>query len=156
MFGYGKRTFMIAPAHTIGEWIIGPFPGPAAIEVSAVTTDAATAYGADHVLTLGLPPGGGARLSAYLWQALALDRAGRPIRIADGNWPGSLFYAAAQPYALSHTCNRWTAAALAAAGLPVDPNGVIFAGQVDSEARAILAASRRPAAAGGQEAFSAR
>ncbi|HEX3982442.1 MAG TPA: DUF2459 domain-containing protein [Acidisoma sp.] len=138
VFGYGKRTFMIAPAHTIGEWIIGPFPGPAAVEVSAISSDSATAYGRDHVMTLALPPGGGARLSAFLWQALARGPSGKPIFIAQGNWPGSLFYAASAPYALNHTCNRWSAEALASGGLPINPDGVIFSGQIERAARAVV------------------
>lgn len=135
VFGYGKRTFMIAPAHTLGEWIVGPFPGPAAIEVSAISTDAATAYGAAHVETLALPPGGAARLSAYLWQALAKDATGSPAYIAQGNWPGSLFYEANSEYGVLHTCNSWSAQALAAGGLPVSPQGVVFSGTLDAQVR---------------------
>lgn len=138
VFGYGKRTFMIAPAHTLGEWIIGPFPGPAAIEVSAISTDPATAYGPQHVITVPLPQGGAAGLSRFLWQALAKTRAGAPVFIANGNWPGSLFYAASRHYDLSHTCNRWSAEALAAGGLPVTPRGVIFSGDLDSQLRGLL------------------
>ncbi|MCB8876110.1 DUF2459 domain-containing protein [Acidisoma silvae] len=143
VFGYGKRTFMIAPAHTIGEWIIGPFPGPAAIEVSAISGDAAAAYGAAHVLTLPLPPGGAEGLSDFLWAAIAKTPAGAPAYIAVGNWPGSQFYDAAQDYGLTHTCNRWSAEALAAGGVPVSPAGVVFSGSLDSQLRALL---RRPAA----------
>lgn len=144
IFGYGKRTFMIAPAHTIGEWIIGPFPGPAAIEVSAISADAATAYGAGHVQTLALPPGGAARLSAFLWHALATDVAGNPLYIAQGNWPGSLFYEARSRYGLLHTCNTWSAEALAAAGLPVAPAGIIFSGTLDDRARELQTQSPIP------------
>lgn len=135
VFGYGKRTFMIAPAHTLGEWIIGPFPGPAAIEVSAIRTDATTAYGAAHVTILPLPPGGAAGLSAFLWQAFAKTPAGDPRYIAQGNWPGSLFYQAQSRYGLLHTCNTWSAEALAAAGLPVHPAGVVFAGPLNERVR---------------------
>ena len=142
VFGYGKRTFMIAPAHSLGEWIIGPFPGPAAIEVSAVSTDPATAYGPQHVMTLPLPEGGAAKLSDFLWTALAKTPDGAPAFIATGNWPGSLFYAATRQYDLTHTCNRWTAEVLAAGGLPIDPGGVIFSGAVDDQVRDLL---NRPA-----------
>lgn len=146
VFGYGKRTFMMAPAHTLGEWLIGPFPGPAAIEVSAIGADAATAYGAAHVETLPLPPGGAARLSAFLWQAFARmpqgaaedgtkGGGGTPRAIARGNVPGSLFYQASSRYGLLHTCNTWSAEALAAAGLPIQPAGIIFSGTLDEQVR---------------------
>lgn len=137
VFGYGKRTFMIAPAHSIGEWMIGPFPGPAAIEVSAIGTDAVTGYGAAHVQTLRLPPGGAARLSEFLWQAFAPGPDGAPRYIAQGNFPGSLFYQARSRYGLRHTCNTWSAEALSAGGLPVHPAGIIFSGALDARARAL-------------------
>ena len=139
VFGYGKRTFMIAPAHTLGEWIIGPFPGPAAVEVSAISSDPATAYGATHVMTLPLPLGGAQRLSEFLWAAIAKDQTGKPVYIATGNWPGSQFYAASQTYGLNHTCNRWSAEALAAGGVPVNPAGVVFSGSLDAQVRGLLA-----------------
>lgn len=135
VFGYGKRTFMIAPAHTLGEWIIGPFPGPAAIEVSAISTDATTAYGVAHVQRLALPPGGAASLSAFLWRAFAKTPSGEPHYIAQGNFPGSLFYQAESRYGLLHTCNTWSAEALAAAGLPVRPAGIVFSGALDERVR---------------------
>jgi hypothetical protein len=137
VFGYGKRTFMIAPAHSIGEWIIGPFPGPAAIEVSAISADAATGYGARHVETLALPPGGAEGLSAFLWQAFAQTPEGTPRYIAQGNFPGSLFYQASSRYGLLHTCNTWSAEALAAGGLPVHPAGIIFSGTLDERVRVL-------------------
>ena len=142
VFGYGKRTFMIAPVHSLGEWLIGPFPGPAALEVSAINTTPATAYGPRHTITLPLPPGGAARLSAYLWRAFAKNKAGHPIYIAQGNFPGSLFFEAEQRYGLLHTCNTWSAEALAAAGLPVRPAGMIFSAPLDDAAARI--ASRSP------------
>lgn len=135
VFGYGKRTFIIAPAHGIGEWILGPVPGPAAIEVSAVSADAATAYGASHVQIMALPPGGAAGLSAFLWHALAKNKAGQPVYIARGNWKGALFYEASAGYGLFHTCNSWSAEALAAGGVPVRPQGVIFSGTLDAQVR---------------------
>lgn len=141
VFGYGKETFMIAPVHSLGEWIIGPFPGPAALEVSAISTTPATAYGTRHTITLALPPGGAARLSAYLWRAFAKDKAGNPRYVAQGNFPGSLFFAAARPYGLLHTCNTWSAEALAAAGLPVQPAGMIFSAPLDDAARRLAGAS---------------
>lgn len=140
VFGYGKRTFMIAPAHTLAEWMIGPFPGPAAIEVSAISADAGTAYGVSHVMTLPLPARGADQLSAFLWLAFAKDHTGNPLLIAQGNWPGSVFYDAASRYSLGHTCNAWSAEALQAAGLPINPRSVIFAGQIDDQARHILTA----------------
>lgn len=144
VIGYGKRTFMIAPAHSIGEWIIGPFPGPAALEVSALNAPPALGYGSAHTITLPISEAGAARLSTFLWQAFAKTPAGEPRFIAQGNFPGSLFYDAARSYRLTHTCNTWSAEALAAAGLPIHPAGVIFAGPLDRAARRIARENATP------------
>ena len=44
MFGYAKRTFVTAPAHTISEYILGPVPGPAIIDVSGINVSPLEAY----------------------------------------------------------------------------------------------------------------
>jgi hypothetical protein len=61
--------------------------------------------------------------------------------LGDGPYPGSLFYASGDTYALTHTCNTWTAEALQIGGTEVRAAGVLFAGQVMDRARA---AAERP------------
>jgi hypothetical protein len=68
------------------------------------------------------------------------------MRIADGPYPGSLFYASSGTYSGFYTCNTWTADALRVGGLPVSSDGVLFAGQVMDRAR--RAASLVPPTAG--------
>ena len=139
VFGYGKRSFMVARQHGVGDWLDGPFPGRGAVEVSALGTDPAAAYGARHTMTIDLPPGGAARMSAFIWQSFTKDAAGQPIEVAHGDFAGSLVFAASSGYDLSHTCNTWSAQALAAAGLPIRPAGIVMAGQIDDAARALAA-----------------
>jgi uncharacterized protein (TIGR02117 family) len=135
MFGFGKRTFMIAPVHSMADLIIGPFPGNAAIQVSAVSVTAARAFPDLHVATLPLSPAGAAALSDFIWRTIAHDTAGQPQLIAKGPWPGSLFFASTHRYNLLYTCNSWTASALRHAGLPVHLSGVFFASQVMNQLR---------------------
>ncbi len=52
------------------------------------------------------------------------------MRLADGPYAGSVFYAANETYDAFYTCNTWTALVLRQGGLPVDPRGVVFAEQV--------------------------
>lgn len=139
VIGYGKCTFMIAPVHTLDEWLIGPFPGPAALEVSAINTSAARAYGRGHTVTLAITRAGAAALSRFLWRSFTKDKTGQPRYIAQGNFPGSIFYAANARYGLLHTCNTWSAEALAAAGLPIQPAGMILSGPLDRAAHRIAA-----------------
>ena len=130
VFGYGKRTFMTARADRLSEYLLGPFPGPAVIEVFALSTTAEQAYGTAGLVTLALPAGGAAALSAFIWDDLDRDRQDHLRLVGPGLFAGSLFYAARSGYALSHTCNTWAAQALHAAGLPVAAEGVVFSGQV--------------------------
>ena len=135
LFGFGKRTFFTARVESWREYLLGPFPGPGTVLVTGLRVMPDAAYGPAATLEVRLPRGGAARLSAFLWGALAPGRAGNPRLIAPGPYSGSLFYAAAATYTLGYTCNAWTADALRAAGVPVSPAGVVFAGQVMRRAR---------------------
>ncbi len=139
VFGYGKRNYMTEATHGVGDWLGGPFPGDGAIEVSALHTGLAAAYGARHIIAIDLPPGGAQRLSAYVWANFAKHKTGRPIAVGHGDFPGSIVFLAASTYDLSHTCNTWSAQVLAAAGLPIQPTGIMFSNQIDGAARQLAA-----------------
>ena len=136
MFGYGKRTFFTAKVETPSDYLLGPFPGDAVIQVTGLLVSPPLAYPATDVLALALPPGGTRALSDFIWNQLGKDHVGEPRLVAPGNFPGSIFYAARTEYTLAHTCNTWVAEALRAAGLPVAPAGVIFSSQVMARAAA--------------------
>ena len=121
VFGFGKRTFFTAKVQTFGELLLGPFPGPGAIQVTGITTTPDKAY-TGLAIAITLPPGGADGLSRFLWDAFQKSQLGGPRLISEGLYPGSLFYASAHAYNLSYTCNTWTADALRTAGLPVDPD----------------------------------
>jgi hypothetical protein len=132
MFGYGKKTFFTAPAQSLAEYVLGPFPGPAAIQVTGLSVLPWEAYPPDSIIALSLPPGGSAALSASLWNDLDKDEAGAPRLLSLGHNPVSLFYAARSRYSLTHTCNTWVADMMHVAGLNVSGNGVVFSDQVMS------------------------
>ncbi len=138
MFGYGKRTFMTAPADELAEYLLGPFPGPAVIETLGLAGDPGQAYGPAHTIRLALSGGADAALSAFLWRALAHGRDGGPKLVAPGWFKGGLFYAATARYSLDHTCNSWVAEALQAAGLPMRSD-LVFSGQLMARAARIAA-----------------
>ena len=62
------------------------------------------------------------------WQALE-KQDGAAVRLADGPYVGSVFYASRETYDLFYTCNTWTARLLHDAGFPMNTN-VVFADQV--------------------------
>ena len=144
VFSFGKKTFLMAPAHDSSEYLLGPVPGPAAIMVTGLSVPSENAYGADPALVLHLPEGGAARLSDFIWREILQDRSGKPRLIDRGAFSGSLFYAATAGYGLDHTCNTWSALVLAATGLDINPSGVVFASQIMARAR--LVSSHPPVA----------
>ena len=84
----------------------------------------------DHkVIILRLPPDNLARVAARLWDDLEKTADGTALRLADGPYVGSVFYASNETYDAFHTCNTWTALLLREAGFPMDPH-VLFADQV--------------------------
>jgi uncharacterized protein (TIGR02117 family) len=132
MFGYGKKTFFIAPVESVNEYLLGPFPGSAAIQVVGLSVAPTKAYPAENTVTLLLPPHGGQLLSAYIWKDLVKDESGKPQKVAYSSHPSGVFYAAQSEYNLFHTCNTWIADALYNAGLSASADNVIFANQVMS------------------------
>jgi Protein of unknown function (DUF2459) len=139
MVGFGKRTFMMAPVTTISDLLVGPFPGQGVVLAIGMTAPPDQAYDDGTEAVIPLPPGGAEGLSDFLWRTL-LVKDGMPVEIGKGFFPGSLFYATRTGYSGFYTCNTWAADALRAAGLKVDPSGVIFSGQ--AMARAVRVASR--------------
>jgi hypothetical protein len=140
VFGYAKRTFVTAPAHTISEYILGPVPGPAIIDVSAINTSPPEAYEPGSTIALSLPPGGARLLSDFIWNDLDKTSAGQPRLVASGSYPGSLLYGARSEYSLLHTCNNWAASLLQAAGVHVSSDGVILSSQLMSRSAKAAAA----------------
>ena len=147
MFGFGKRTFITAKVESLAELIMGPVPGPGAIQVIGLGADPDEAYSPGQVIELSLQPSQSDRLSDFVWQQIGRTHTGQPRLISPGLFPGSLFYASSQGYGLAYTCNTWSARALQAAGLRVDPGGIILPGglfrQVVQLGEACLMSGRR-------------
>lgn len=127
-FGFGKRHFMLAEAPGPAEWLAGPFPGEAAMQVTAWPAPPSRAW--------RLPLPATAPLAAALLSSFA---PGLPVIEAR---PGRAFFAAARGYSLAYTCNSWTAEMLAAAGLPLRAEGVVLAGGLLNQAARLPGACR--------------
>jgi hypothetical protein len=140
MFGFGKRTFMTGPTKSPAEYLVGPFPGPAVIQVTGLSVMPPDAYGPGGTITMSLPPGGAEGLSDFIWNDLQKDKVGLPRLVGLGHHPGTLVYDAKPEYSLIHTCNAWAADALAAAHLPISGEGVVFSGQAMGRAETARAA----------------
>jgi uncharacterized protein (TIGR02117 family) len=130
LFGYGKKTFFTVRAKNLSDYLLGPWPGPAAIQTVGLRVPPSEAYGPEEVSAIALPPGGRQALSAYIWNDLVKDAAGKPEILAKSTHPAGIFYAAHSEYSPLHTCNTWTAGALHAAGLSISEKDVVFSSQV--------------------------
>lgn len=140
-FGFGERQYLLTPDHGLLEELSALFPSRAALLMTALRTPPADAFGAGNVVTLPVTAAAEAGLRRFIWRALSLDAAGRPIRLRDGPYPGSVFWAASATYDAFSTCNTWTADGLRAAGIALG-GPIVFSGQVMSQVRQIAA---RPA-----------
>ena len=130
VFGFGDRAYLLARHRMLLDMVGALFPGPGAILVTALSASPADAFGAERVVRLPLSQAQLDRLTSFIWDDLRKDPHGLPLLIADGPYPGSLFYASWATYDLAYTCNTWTADALHVAGLPISPDGVVFASQL--------------------------
>jgi hypothetical protein len=138
-FGFGERQFLLARQATFGGTLSAMLPSRSALLMTALATAPAAAFGAEHVVVLHISREGLARIEAAIWQELEKSATGEPVLLADGPYPGSVYYASRGTYDAFDTCNTWTADLLHAGGLPMPTAGVLFVGQVMGAARSISA-----------------
>lgn len=147
--GFGDRGYFAEDARGPLPMLSALFGGPAALLVTGLPSPPERAFADDEQVALSVSPAGRAALLAFLDEQM---EATQPI--APGPYQGSLFYATRLRYAATYTCNTWTADALRAAGLPINPNGIVLAAQVMAVARALggrsasLSGERSPSHAG--------
>jgi uncharacterized protein (TIGR02117 family) len=138
-FGFGGRRFLLTRDRSTLAMLSALLPGRGAMLITALRTEPEPAFGAAHVVRLHISTAELAGLRDRLWGGFEHGKADKPILLADGPYPGSLFYAASATYSGLYTCNTWTADVARAGGLPMPATGVLFAGQVMGSARWIAA-----------------
>jgi hypothetical protein len=141
VFGFGDRVYYMAREETLLGTLEALFPGPGVVLVTALSVPPAEAFGRDHVVTLRLSCTELQALNGFIARTMVGEDDGIHS-LAAGPYPGSLFYASRRSYDAFHDCNAWMVAALQSAGLPVDPAGVLFAGQAMTQARYLAALQR--------------
>ena len=112
-----------------GEMLAALLPSKSAILMTALNAPPTEAFADHEVVVLHLPPNDVARIVARLWDGLEKHADGSAVRLANGPYVGSMFYASNETYDGFHTCNTWTALVLRDGGLPMNTH-VLFAGQV--------------------------
>ncbi|HYZ32147.1 MAG TPA: DUF2459 domain-containing protein [Crenalkalicoccus sp.] len=138
LFGFGERGYWTSPDRTWLDAALALIPGRGAILVTGLRAPPAAAFA--EVTDFRISASGLERLRGFLARSLGRDAAGAPQRIADGPYPGSLFFAATPTYSLAYTCNTWTAEGLQVAGTGVPAAGALLSGQLMQRARAAASA----------------
>lgn len=134
-FGFGERQFLVDRKKTFGGMLNALLPSQSALLMTALRAPPREAFGQSNVVVLHVSHAGLERIEASIWQELERSAVGQPTLLADGPYPGSVFYAARDTYFGLNTCNTWTAGTLRTGGVPMPVTGVLFAGQVMGMAR---------------------
>jgi hypothetical protein len=134
-FGFGDRHYLLAKNKDSG--MLGAlWPGDGIVLVTALGAAPEEAFGNGAVIRLRVGAAAARSAQAFVWESI-LKENGAPRSYGKGPYEGSLYFAAVPKYSALHTCNTWVAEALAAAGLPVNSRGVVFALQLWSQTRRI-------------------
>jgi hypothetical protein len=139
-FGFGERQFLVTRKVSLVTMLAALLPSRSALLMTALRTAPELAFGEQNVVTLHVSQVSLKHIETRIWSELERSPAGDAIWLADGPYPGSVFYAARDTYDGFYTCNTWTAAALRSGGLPMSTTGILFAGQVMGMARWIASA----------------
>ncbi len=142
-WGFGERQFLQTRHPSVFLMLSALFPSKSAVLMTALKAPPEEAFEPRNVVVLHISPAALAQLEAALWEAFAKGPDGKPLLLAEGPYPGSVFYAGHDIYAGYFTCNTWVAKMLQAGGLIDSTNGVLFSGDVKHLARGV--ASRQAA-----------
>lgn len=118
--GWGQRTFYQTRGPSLLMALRAAFwPGPSVLHLVGFNGPAAAQFPGSEIVALQVDPAQMARLVAYIAQAYERDADGKVIRLGNGLYGDSRFFAAHETFHLLKTCNVWTARALRLAGCPV-------------------------------------
>lgn len=149
--GWGDRLFCPHPDPSLATALRAVlWPTPSTLALAAHRGPAETLPG-EELWFVEVGAAAVDRLHARALATLELDAQGRPIPVAAGRRPNELFWASSEPFHLLRTCNRWTAELLRAAGLPVEPVGVVTTGDLLRQLEPFARRLRRRRARAGSE-----
>ena len=93
VFGFGERQFYMAHDTGSGEMLAALLPSESAILMTALRAPPSEAFAGQTVVVLHLPRSGVERIALRLWDELEKTADGSAVRLADGPYIGSVFYA---------------------------------------------------------------
>jgi uncharacterized protein (TIGR02117 family) len=134
--GWGDRDFWMAPRETIGLAVKAAlFSRASVLRVLWFAGPVERSLAWSDVVELAVPRAGLESLVDFVAESYARTPGGRPIDLGPGPVPTSRFYLATGRYHLLNTSNRWTAAALGRAGIPIAASTLTAGGIMCQAAR---------------------
>jgi hypothetical protein len=143
-FGFGERQFLVSHKKDFGAMLSALLPSRSALLMTVLSAPPEQAFGSENVVVLRVSRAGLDAIEAAIWREFDLLPNGETDRLAEGPYPGSVFYAARDTYDGFFTCNTWTATTLRTGGLPMPAAGVLFSDQVMGSARRISTQQAAP------------
>ncbi|MGJ0482963.1 MAG: TIGR02117 family protein [Methylomicrobium sp.] len=129
--GWGDKEFYQAREITLRLALQAIFRSEGAVlHVVTVPIDPRVYFSGGQVLEICISESGLASLNAFLINSFARGSAGRIVALSSGLYRDSQFYAGEGRYSLLNTSNKWTAKALASAGLDISPAFMLTAGSI--------------------------
>lgn len=143
--GWGDRDFYQAespgPFTTLSAALV---PTDAVIHLHGFSGPVKDRFAASETLEIGLSDQEFAGLFGHVHASFDRGNGAKTEPLGPGLYEGtSWFYKANGEFSLARTCNTWVAEAMAAAGLDIEPSGIITASGVMDAARDALRDRRR-------------
>lgn len=139
-FSWGDRDYFPNPNAGVFSAIKAAlWSGGSVIHLVGFSDSVARFYPGATIIELRLSPLAHRLLVDYLNDTFRRESSPPRAGATPGLFPHSRFYPARHKFSLLRTCNTWVAEALEQAGLPIDPQWVISAGNLHTE---VLKASR--------------
>jgi len=144
-FGWGDAAFYQAEESSFGLAFMALMtPTEAVMHVHGFDAPPPERFKSSNVVRLWLSEAGYARLLRRLRADFTLDTAGQVVPIKPGLYRRSHFYMAEGSYSLVQTCNDWTAEALAAGGVVIDPGDATRASDVMQQLKELASETCNP------------
>jgi len=135
---WGDREFYMAKSPTPWLAMRAAFvTSGSVLHVVGFTAPAAHSFAGSAAVAIRLSRRSVDALADFVHAEYQRDRDGGVLRLDRSLYGSGWFYAARGRYHLFNTCNTWVARALSAAGLAVEPAGVVTASDVMRQVRPI-------------------
>jgi uncharacterized protein (TIGR02117 family) len=134
LFGFGDMHYLVSRKKGVSTLAAALWPGSGIMLVTGLEGTPQQGFGAQQVIELTLSDACAGALQDFIARSFVTRDGGADV-YETGPYEGSVYYLAVPRYSALHTCNTWAAEALRAAPLRVHHWGVLFAGQLWTQAR---------------------